>query len=241
MFSVSKLPKPVKRVLRNTRNFLWHRLDDEFLVLDLQAYSPPRGTAPDQLALVEADNPLDIIDRIDPNFHRPAVQFIRCGYRMLVYREDGHDAGYIWFHDSSTTIAHPTLERFGVQLDQGEIYLFMFCVSPEFQARHVSGPFFAAVLEKFRDDGYQRGYGFVECSNIPARWTYIVHGWKTTQRITGQIFLNSFAVTNVGLLINNTLAGLIDKTRRGKIGEFLPLRRRIGAMSTVRETGDSRL
>jgi len=227
MSSSKTLSLAVRAALRRLSRLICRRSDELVMVRDLLSYSPPAAAAAIRVDIQEPANPLVDITRINPDLSATADRFLKCGFRVLVCRIDGMSVGYIWLHDNAVGEPHPALDRFGIQLESNDVYLFNFYVSPEFRKGGVAAALFAGTLMRLRDCGYERAYGFVAYTNIPAPWMHYVHGYQTIYRFTGCVLANAVLMSNRGLFFSTSLLGHFNWRYRRVVKEFLPLRHRL--------------
>jgi GNAT superfamily N-acetyltransferase len=104
------------------------------------------------------------------------------GKRALLGFRDDTLIGYIWWHDSSYTANDCYLSRFGVALAEGEVYGDDLFIAPEHRGRGTPAAFVAAVEAELVRLGYWRMYGFVDATNLPARWLWTTAGYQIVKR-----------------------------------------------------------
>ncbi len=172
---------------------------------------------------VVSDDPLPAISRIDPEFTATAEQFLQNGFHPIICRNHGREIGYVWWHDKEVKEPHPCLDRLGICLNDKDVYFFNMYVAPEFREAGVAGAFFADLMHKMRDRGYVRAFGFVAYNNVPARWMYTAHGWKTLLRFRGIVIGNTVLVSKWALFLNSDVLGHINKRWSRIVSEFVPI------------------
>jgi GNAT superfamily N-acetyltransferase len=210
--------------LRRTKHFLWHVVDQRVLALDLASYRPPKTMAQTPIDVAESEEPLREIDQVAPSFSGTAERFVAAGFRPLVCCVGGEPAGYVFVHDDTVPQPHPSLDRFGLRLRPGEVYLFNLFVHPDHRKGGVAAGFFATTLQRLRDQGFRRAYGFVEAGNVPASWMYTAHGWQTMDCFKGTAILNAMIVSNRGVLLSTRLLGGLIRHKGRIVPEFVPWR-----------------
>lgn len=220
----SLVPMPLRHLGRRATRFLRRDVDELVLDLELEKYRPPAALATVSVEVREVSDPLADIAQIDPALTATARCFLERNYRAVICRSNGVPAGYLWLHDRNVSEPHPPLDRFEVRLEDGDVYLFNFYVAPAHRKGGVAGAFFAAALSQLRKQGYRRALGFVVGRNIPARWMYTAHGWRTRLRFTGRIYGNALLMSDRGLFVSTALLGLFNRSSRRVVTEFLPLR-----------------
>jgi GNAT superfamily N-acetyltransferase len=104
------------------------------------------------------------------------------GKRALLGFRDGTLIGSIWFHDASTPANRCYLARFGVRLEDGDVYGDDLFIAPEHRGRGVPAAFVAGVEAELMRLGYRRMYGFVDARNTPARWLWTTSGYAVVTR-----------------------------------------------------------
>lgn len=104
------------------------------------------------------------------------------GKRALLGFRDDTLIGYIWWHDDSYAANDCYLSRFGVALAEGEVYGDDLFIAPEHRGHGTPAAFVAAVESELVRLGYRRMYGFVDATNMPARWLWTTSGYKVVKR-----------------------------------------------------------
>jgi GNAT superfamily N-acetyltransferase len=123
------------------------------------------------------------------------------GKRALLGFRDDTLMGYIWWHDSSYTANDCYLSRFGVALADGDVYGDDLFIAPEHRGHGTPAAFVAAVEAELVRLGYRRMYGFVDATNMPARWLWTTSGYKLVKRRHTHRVLRRFVlVEGEGLL-----------------------------------------
>jgi GNAT superfamily N-acetyltransferase len=123
------------------------------------------------------------------------------GKRALLGFRDDTLIGYIWWHDDSYAANDCYLSRFGVSLTAGEVYGDDLFIAPEHRGHGTPAAFVAAVETELVRLGYRRMYGFVDATNMPARWLWTTSGYKVVKRRHTHRVLRRFVlVEGEGLL-----------------------------------------
>jgi GNAT superfamily N-acetyltransferase len=104
------------------------------------------------------------------------------GKRALLGFRDGELIGYMWWHDSTQSGDDFYLSRFGFELHDGEMYGYDLFIAPEHRGHGTPVEFLAGVEAELVRLGYRRMYGFVDGSNVPARWLYATSGYEDVLR-----------------------------------------------------------
>jgi GNAT superfamily N-acetyltransferase len=132
--------------------------------------------------------------------HRFAKNMAEGKRALLGFRDDTL-LGYIWWHDDSYTANDCYLSRFGVALGEGEVYGDDLFIAPEHRGRGTPAAFVAAVEAELVRLGYRRMYGFVDATNMPARWLWTTSGYEVVKRRHTHRVLRRFVlVEGEGLL-----------------------------------------
>ena len=217
------LSPSARQALRSAWGFVWTSCDEIVHQCDLESYDPPRASFGGNIEIAEPENPLVELFRICPQFLSTAKRYLDSGFHVMLLRIDGKPMGYVWWHDNRVAHPHPTLERYGIGLQDDEAYLFNLFVLPQCRAGGTAGAFFAQFLRELRDRGVRRTYGFVDYVNLPARWMFSAHGWKSLFRFKGVVIGNSLLITSNHFFVNCNLLAMIDRKRRRIVREFVPI------------------
>jgi GNAT superfamily N-acetyltransferase len=103
-------------------------------------------------------------------------------------------AGQIWWVAPDGGRTHVDVRRLGLPLQDDDAYAFDMFVAPEHRGHGMASRFLAAASEQFDALGFRRVWGFVDASNVPARWLYSTGGWRTVRRSRSWHVLGLFAV-----------------------------------------------
>lgn len=104
------------------------------------------------------------------------------GKRALLGFGDGTLIGYFWWHDATVPADDFYLNRFGISLADGEMYGYDLFIAPEHRGHGTPVEFLAGVEAELVRLGYRRMFGFVDRSNVPARWLYATSGYEDVLR-----------------------------------------------------------
>jgi GNAT superfamily N-acetyltransferase len=104
------------------------------------------------------------------------------GKRALLGFRDGGLIGYFWWHDAAQSDKDFYLSRFGLGLADGEVYGYDLFIAPEHRGHGTPVEFLAGVEAELVRLGYRRMFGFVDSSNVPARWLYATSGYEDVLR-----------------------------------------------------------
>ena len=124
--------------------------------------------------------------------NRLLLNYVRNEYNGFVGLINNKIIGYIWWVDNKIKrdLNHPHLRRFNIELKDNEIYIFDFYISQEVRGSGIANEFLIKIMKNLKKNKYQRAYGVVSKDNVPAKWTYILTGWKVIKKIVGSEFLN---------------------------------------------------
>jgi GNAT superfamily N-acetyltransferase len=120
-----------------------------------------------------------------------APHFFRRGYRTVVLVKDGRVAGDIWYvtrETARTTVIHPHLRWFGIDLGEHDVYLFDMHVDHQERGSGLATRFHARVLQRLREQGFRRAYGYFAAGNIPALWMHRLIGYRELPRCVARRF-----------------------------------------------------
>jgi ribosomal protein S18 acetylase RimI-like enzyme len=103
-------------------------------------------------------------------------------------------AGQIWLVAADSGRTHVDVVRLGLPLEDDDAYAFDMFVAAEHRGHGMASRFLAAVAEELAASGFRRVWGFVDSSNVPARWLYSTGGWRTVRRSRSWHLLGLLAV-----------------------------------------------
>jgi GNAT superfamily N-acetyltransferase len=89
----------------------------------------------------------------------------------------------LWWVDHLGARRHIDALRLGLALEQDEIYAFDMFLAPEYRGHGNAMRFVSRTCELLAGLGYRRMWGFVEESNLAAKWLYATTGWETVGRV----------------------------------------------------------
>ncbi len=169
----------------------------------LLQYSAYEGGDPIVMQRIEEARHLDADDR------QRLRLFARRGYSPLFAEVDGRIVGFIWWVDDRLQgdRAHPHLARYGMHLGPQEAYAFDFYLEPNRRGGGYANEFLSSFERHLRSRGIKRVWGFVASDNKPARWLYMLCGWRPQRTI------KSLEIARVLLLAQNGLF-IRDSRRR---------------------------
>jgi GNAT superfamily N-acetyltransferase len=104
------------------------------------------------------------------------------GRRAVLGYRDGDLIGYFWWHDATQADSDYYLARFGLGLADGEMYGYDLFIAPEHRGAGTPVEFLAGVEAELARLGYRRMFGFVEATNLPARFLYATSGYEDVLR-----------------------------------------------------------
>jgi len=118
--------------------------------------------------------------------------FFDRGYRSVVMVRDGVVIGDIWYQTRETagqSPLHPHLRWFGIELGSHEVYMFDLHVLSENRGSALATWFMTRALERFRDQGFTKAYGYFAVGNLPALWMHRLIGFKEKAHVVLHRFL----------------------------------------------------
>jgi GNAT superfamily N-acetyltransferase len=99
--------------------------------------------------------------------------------------------GYIWWSQArGLADVEPRFARYGIELEDDEVYGFDLFVAPEYRGQGATIWFLASVEAELSRRGYGRMWGYVESTNLPARWLFSIHGYKVADRVESRALLS---------------------------------------------------
>lgn len=136
---------------------------------------------------------------------RVIENYIRNGYQVFLGCGNGELIGYMWWHDATIhhTLQHPVLQRYNIQLQPGEVYMFDYFIPPEFRGNSNSSHFLLAIYRELFRRGYRRAWGGVVASNLPARFIYQLHGWEIMGKVKLTEFLSALLLSTDKIYLRN--------------------------------------
>jgi GNAT superfamily N-acetyltransferase len=110
--------------------------------------------------------------------------------------------GYIWWAGPE---AMPRVEpllpiRYGIRLDEGDVYGFDLVVAPEHRGGGNATRFLADAERELRRLGYRRMLSYALTANRQARWLFAISGHETVRRLQSQVLLSRFLRVDGSLL-----------------------------------------
>jgi GNAT superfamily N-acetyltransferase len=114
-----------------------------------------------------------------------ATNYFRQGYRMIAMVRDGQVVGDIWYvcrKMNSLPACHPHLGRFGIYLEDDEVYMFDMFVHDEQRGGGLATYFHCKALQLLRDRGFRKNYGCFDPSYTPAMWMHRILGYRELPR-----------------------------------------------------------
>ena len=198
------------RILRKLTTFR-----DEHLVQDIRDVVMSRELGEEkyrnktELRVVEGDR--RSVRRLCQSHEELRRQWAKCasyldnGYHALLAELDGELVGHIWWHDHrlERRRIHPHLVRYGLELDQGQVWGFDLYLLPESRGRGTSNDFFALFRRHLRDLGYSRVYGHVDAKNTPAVWLHKLQGYRKVKAVEGRIYCKALLRSEGRLYLRN--------------------------------------
>jgi GNAT superfamily N-acetyltransferase len=110
--------------------------------------------------------------------------------------------GYFWWMDSVRAAEGFYLDRFGITLEDNEVYGYEFSIAPEYRAGGTATAFLAHVEAELARRGYERMYGFVESWNVGPRWLYSVRGYEVIRRVRTRTVLGRLVVIDRAVFLS---------------------------------------
>lgn len=105
----------------------------------------------------------------------------------LIAKLNGEIIGCIWWGDNKMKSNFSSIiSRFYVKeikLTLSETYGFNFLIAPQYRGSGHAIEFLTKFLSVLRDFGYKRTFGFVASDNLPARWIYMLAGYKEIRKV----------------------------------------------------------
>jgi len=134
----------------------------------------------------EADN-YNLIELHEQNFNSSDIEYltksrkeklfinIKNGYRTYVLIKNNQVVADIWYVTDTAAYASPIrkyLKWFGITLNPEEVYLFDMYLLPEERGKGMAAFFMGSVLQRLKEKGVKKVYGYFNVKNIPAMWVH---------------------------------------------------------------------
>jgi len=104
----------------------------------------------------------------------------RSGYYAFAVVSNGEIIGDIWCatpRSVKTDPIHPDLPWLGITCGRNEAYMFDMYVIPDSRGKVITSFLLGNALNRLKEDGFDKVYGFYEKSNLPALWTHRLFGY----------------------------------------------------------------
>lgn len=136
---------------------------------------------------------------------RVIENYIRNGYHVFLGYRNDQLIGYLWWHDATIhkSLQHPILQRYHLQLQPNDVYMFDYFIPPVFRGNSNSSQFLLAIYNDLLLKGYRNAWGGVATTNYPARFIYQLHGWKIFGKVKFIELLSAFLLSTDKIYLRN--------------------------------------
>ncbi len=131
--------------------------------------------------------------------------YIRNGYHVFLGYRNDQLIGYMWWHDATTnkSLQHPILQRYHLQLQPDEVYMFDYFIPRVLRRNGNSSHFLLATYDYLLAKGYHKAWGGVTTTNLPARFIYQLHGWKIVGKVKLTEYLSILLISTNKIYLRN--------------------------------------
>lgn len=200
----------IKSLMSRITSWIFTAVDDIVIsksLDDLRAYSLPKKLKTIRLEEFNIERFKEFCqdNHCTLNNRRNLNSVLHNKHRGFVATLDGEIIGYIWWTDNqiSPHRNHPFLHRYGIDLMNDEAYFFDFFILPQYRGDGNAVEFLATVEFILKEQGFRRVYGHVLVDNKPARWLYILNGYKETRRVKSLKIFKLILIANNRIFIKN--------------------------------------
>lgn len=180
------------------RACLWQRREELVLVKDLTSHDT--AFPPADIKIVEVtDSFVPQLVEFNSRYRDAAAarrlgHYLRLGYQGFIGIRDGRIIGYQWWVDSSfdSSTIHPHVDRYGIGLEDGDVYGFDYYVALEYRGGGTGTAFFGEIQARLRRLGYRKMWGVVFKDNIAARWLYSLYDHRTVRGVKSYVLFSLF-------------------------------------------------
>lgn len=112
---------------------------------------------------------------------------IRNGYRCYAMIKNNEVIADIWYVNGSASSSTPIqkyLDRFGIELDSSQAYLFDMCMAPDERGKGMAAFCMGSVLNAVKGRGIVKVYGYFDARNISALWVHRLLKYRELRRVT---------------------------------------------------------
>jgi len=117
---------------------------------------------------------------------------INNGYRRYVLTKNNQAVADIWYVTDSAAYASPIrkyLLWFRIKLNPDEVYLFDMYLLPDERGKGMAAFFMSSVLQRLKEKGVKKVYGYFNANNIPAMWVHRLLKFQELPRVDLSKFL----------------------------------------------------
>jgi GNAT superfamily N-acetyltransferase len=204
------LKKLVPRLARRTAATVYAKRVELLIVKRLD----PGGAAPGAADLrIEPAAPAhaSLLARFNDRHRGPAkivasAAYLKNGYRGFLAFLGDELIGYWWWVSNAThpALTHPCVERFGLRLENDEVFAFDYFIAPDHRARGAAIKFLTLIYRELAALGYRGVWGSVDADNTAARWVYHAQGNKVVRRQISHEVLTSVLFQDRRVYVRNT-------------------------------------
>jgi GNAT superfamily N-acetyltransferase len=152
----------------------------------------------DVLKQPEGASDFKLIELHEHNFYSSTLEYplksrkekvfmnIQNGYRTYVLIKNNQVVADIWYVTDSVAYASPIrkyLLWFGIKLNPEEVYLFDMHLLPDERGKGIAAFFMGSVLQRLKDKGIKKVYGYFNAKNIPAMWVHRLLKFQELPRV----------------------------------------------------------
>lgn len=137
---------------------------------------------------------------------RASVHYLKNNYQGFIAFLNNEMIGCWWWvaNKIHPTITHPCILRFGISLEDDEVYGFDFFLAPQYRGQGNAIKFLSMIYYELKKMGYNRIWGYVAVNNIPARWLYDINGYRIVNRIVSYEVFSLLLFQDKKVFIKNT-------------------------------------
>jgi len=123
------------------------------------------------------------------NRYLKAKQYLGKGYRAFAIIRANKIIGDIWYAIITPSQTHPDLKWLGIICNNNDIYMFDMYIHPKERGKFLAVSLQYEALQKLREKGFQKAYGFFWLDNVPASWTHRTLKFKEIKKVEMLRFL----------------------------------------------------
>jgi GNAT superfamily N-acetyltransferase len=122
----------------------------------------------------------------DRNRYIKARNHLLAGHKGIALAKQGKVMGDIWYVANPGGGAgpiHPDLAWLDIELGAEDVYLFDMDLMKEHRGGGAARLLMGGALNRMKEKGYRRAYGYYVSNNIPALWTHRMLGYEELSRV----------------------------------------------------------